>query len=119
MSRPTASLILAAIACVFVLSAWADSAVDKDGVPKIDVHGRAVVVKIPKLTPLGKPAATEEVEKRVVTVAGKDMSLIEFYRTYCIAKPMTNGTCMRAAKISDLDGLGRLNGKLRPLPAGL
>ncbi|WP_371436203.1 hypothetical protein [Polaromonas sp.] len=113
------SLTLIALVSLFPLSSKAENGLDSDGVPKIDVRGHAEVVKIPKLVPLGKPPATEEVEKRVVTVGGKDMSLIEFYRTYCIAKPMTNGTCMRAAKISDLDSLGRINGKLRPLPAGL
>lgn len=110
---------LSAIACLLPLVAVAEAGMDQDGVPKIDLHGRTVVLKVPALTPIGQPAEFENVEKRVVTVSGKDMSLREFFNTYCHGKAMTNSTCSRAAKISDLDGLKRRDGKLPPLPAGL
>lgn len=110
-----------AIACLMVLTGCGESDIDKDGVPKIDLHGRAVVVKVKALTPIGSPTIYQDREKRVVTVQGKDMDLYEFINTYCPGK-MATPTCSRAIHIAEIDSLGmgvRGDGKLRPLPPGL
>jgi len=91
---------------------------DKDGVPKIDVHGRAVVERVQAIT-IGKSNVYEDREKRVVTVRGKDMGLPEFINTYCPGKEMTNPTCSRAIQIAHVDRSGSTDGKLRKLPPGL
>lgn len=106
-----------AIVSLVVLSGCEGSDMDKEGVPKIDLHGRAVLVRVKTLTPIGSPTIFQDREKRVVTVRGKDMDLGEFINTYCPGKAV-NPTCSRAIKIADIDGLRMRDGKLR-LPPGL
>lgn len=90
---------------------------DKDGVPKVDLHGHAIV-KREKMVSVGAPVYQDR-EYRMVTVKGKDMSLEEFINTYCLGKEMTNETCVRAGRIKEFDRFGSPDGKLQPLPAGL
>ena len=110
---------------VLMLYGCFESDTDKDGVPKVDLHGHVIVKKEAEVTVkvnASDPTVYRNQEYRVVTVKGKDMSLSAFINTYCLGKETTNETCVRAAKINDFDAENRftsLNGKLAPLPSGL
>gem|GEM_PF-2671188 len=93
-----------------------DSSVDKDGVPKVDIHGEIVE------TPAPKPKAAwlanafpKVIRTRIITVQDKKMPLQEFILTYCQGKSQ-NETCSRAMKIANLDLNG---GPRKDLPKGL
>lgn len=93
-----------------MVAGCAESDMDKDGVPKIDLHGRIEVQKVKFLD------SYQDQEYRVVTVRGKDMNLTEFVNTYCLGKELSNPTCARAAKIKNSDQRGSSDGKLRLAP---
>ena len=80
---------------------------DKDGVPNIDFHGTIVpatateVAATAELKRMGSPAVVPR--HRMVTVDGKQMKLVDFYRTYCAAPPPDNANCTKAQTILRLD----------------
>ena len=87
---------------------------DKDGVPKVDLHGTIVNVEAPN----GKDRSERwlpPAQIRIIDVGGNKMQMSQFLQTYCQAK-IGNETCARASKIAQLDVV---SGPRKELPPGL
>jgi hypothetical protein len=96
---------------LMALTAWAGN-VDKDGVPKVDIHGEIVVVK-PAGISNGFHFPAQRV--RMISINGKKIPLKEFLLTYCPGKSQ-NETCARG---SSIQGIDFASGPVEKLPKGL
>jgi len=104
-----------AILSLTLLSGCGDSSVDKDGVPKVDVHGTIVATTDAKAIESAKEWGLPIPSKRILSVKGKEMPIMEFILTYCQGKD-SNETCARAKTIARIDST---SGPRAELPKGL
>ena len=91
------------------------AALDKDGVPEVDLHGVIVTSTDPKALKFSKEYGLPVPARRIVTVNDKKMSLSEFLQMYCNGK-IQNATCVKGQKIVSID---HGNGPRQTLPYGL
>ena len=89
-----------------------DSSHDKDGVPKVDIHGE-IVVTTPAAIVNGWHVPEQRV--RLISVGDKKIPLSEFLLTYCLGKD-NNETCARGKRIAHVDFP---KGPTAELPKGL
>lgn len=87
---------------------------DKDGVPKVDLHGTIITVEMPN-EKARREYGLPPVQRRMIDVDGNKMPLTQFMLTYCQGK-IGNETCARASTIAGLDSA---SGPKKVLPAGL
>lgn len=85
---------------------------DSDGVPKVDIHGKLIVV-LPESMKNG--FHLPEVRVRMISVDDREMRLNEFSSTFCPGKS-SNETCSKAEKIQSIDSI---SGPTEQLPQGL
>ena len=102
-------------ALVFITAstlALASPAMDKEGVPVVDLHGTIVEVTPAKVKDGWRVPASRE---RRIKVGDRQMPLQEFLLTYCQGK-YQNATCVRGSKIQSIDNV---SGPKAMLPKGL
>ena len=85
---------------------------DSDGVPKVDIHGKVVIIFSESLK---NGFHLPEVRVRMISVDNKEMLLNEFLLTFCSGKSV-NETCDKAGKIQSIDSI---SGPTEQLPQGL
>ena len=85
---------------------------DSDGVPKVDVHGKVIII-FPESLKNG--FHLPEVRVRIISVDNKEMPLNEFLLKFCSGK-LVNETCNKAGKIQSIDSI---SGPTEQLPQGL
>ncbi|WP_231912919.1 hypothetical protein [Sterolibacterium denitrificans] len=105
----------AAVLFLVLLSGCADGSVDKDGVPKVDIHGTIIASTDEKALAFAKEWGLPAPGARMISVHGKQMPLQVFLLTYCQGK-VGNDTCERGLKIARIDSSG---GPRKELPEGL
>ena len=97
---------------LFIVLPACDSSIDKDGVPKVDIHGE-IVITTPAAIVNGWHVPEQRV--RLISVGDKKIPLSEFLLTYCLGKDK-NETCARGERISHVDFA---RGPTAELPKGL
>lgn len=85
---------------------------DKDGVPRIDIHGH-IIVETPATTVNG--FRFPEHRRRMIAFDDQSVPLIAFLNRFCMGKT-ENETCARGYKIGAIDGV---SGPKDVLPPGL
>ena len=106
---------VAVLLMLTVLLCACATGIDKDGVPKVDLHGTIVESTDAKELAYFKNYGGSKPARRLVTVGTEQMRLIDFVRTYCQGKD-TNETCSKAKIIQALDAS---SGPRKDLPKGL
>jgi hypothetical protein len=110
---------LLALFCASVpMSVLAAPAMDKDGVPIVNVHGTIVKTTDAKAIAAAKQSGfrlPHIPSQRMISVGEKQMPLDEFLNSYCQGK-FQNETCARAISISRIDSI---SGPRESLPKGL
>jgi hypothetical protein len=95
-------------------------AVDKDGVPVVDLHG-TIVTRTDARTAAAEQRAGFRIpggaviSERMIALGDRQMPLKEFLLTYCPGK-FQNATCARGNKILSIDNA---SGPKETLPKGL
>jgi hypothetical protein len=107
--------LLVAFCALASMSVLAAPAMDKDGVPLVNLHGTIVKTTDAKALAAAKRYGFRVPSQRMISVDEKQMPLDEFLRTYCQGK-FQNETCARGISISRIDSA---SGPTESLPKGL
>lgn len=113
--KKSSSAAILPILLLVLLKGCADGSVDKDGVPKVDIHGTIIASTDEKALAFAKEWGLPVPGTRMISVHGKQKPLQEFLLTYCQGK-VGNDTCVRGLKIAEIDSS---SGPRKELPKGL
>ncbi|MDA3875584.1 MAG: hypothetical protein PF483_00690 [Halothiobacillus sp.] len=105
----------AAVLILVLLSGCENGSIDKDGVPKVDIHGTIVASTDKKALEFSKEWGMPVPSFRMISVKGKQITLQDFLLTYCQGK-VGDDTCERGRKIENIDSI---RGPRKDLPKGL